>query len=247
MNKSLPEQVERGLADLRREQPEPFHFEQTLANARSRIKRRNPVMSAFKHTAIGFGAVAVFIFAMILIPASYTVEVGSIVTISVPTAANLDKAELIQYMNALENTSQVNFNESPEELQLMMAFKETKSKAAEQAVRKTFAPLMKTTPDMTINSQGVYKKVGGNALAAITGGIVHVNASGLSDAEIEAAIVAECQKQFPGTFQVDVQSVTANGETEKTINIEWEYDSTQANGQEQTMEFYITSDGVQQK
>lgn len=247
MEKSLSEQLDRGLEDLSRETPEPFHFERTMAVVRIRKKRRHPLMSNIKNTVMGFGIVAIVIFAMVLIPAIYKVQVGSVVTISLPSTSSVETGELLKYAESLDNTSQMNISQSPDGTQLVLAFNRIKTAEALQQVRAAFAPLTANSPEIEFDSRGVYKEIGGSALAALINLVVHVDASGLTDAEIEAAIIAELQRQMPGTHKVDVQTVTSGGETERRIDIRWEGNGSTSTDGVQEMEFHVTDDGTQKK
>jgi hypothetical protein len=253
MQKSLPEQFDRGLEDLSRENPEMFHFERTMAVVRSRnkgmhslmtnikntVERRQLLMSNIKNTVKGFGIVAIVIIAMVLIPASYKVQVGSIVTVSLPSTSGVETGELMKCANSLDNRSRMNISQSPDGIELVLAFNRIKTAEALKQVKTAFASLTIDSPEIEFDSRGVYKDVGGSALAALIKLVAHIDASGLTDAEIEA----ELQRQMPGTQEVHVQTVTSGGETERRIEIKWESNGSTITDGVQEMEFRVTNDG----
>jgi hypothetical protein len=253
MQKSLPEQFDRGLEDLSRENPEMFHFERTMAVVRSRnkgmhslmtnikntVERRQLLMSNIKNTVKGFGIVAIVIFAMVLIPAIHKVQVGSIVTVFLPSTSGVETGELLKCANSLGNTSQMNISQSPDGTQLVLAFNRIKTAEALKQVQTAFSPLTTNSSEIEFDSRGVYKDVGGSALAALINLVVHVDASGMTDAEIEA----ELQSQMPGIHEVDVQTVISGGETERRIEIQWGSDGSTITDGVHKMEFHVTDDG----
>jgi hypothetical protein len=211
-----------------------------MFNIKKTAERRHSLMSNVKNTVKGFGIAAIVIFAMVLIPAIHKVQVGSIVTVSLPSTSSVETGELMKCANSIDNTFQMNISQSPDGIQLVLAFNRIKTAEALKQVQTAFAPLTTDSPDIEFDSRGVYKDVGGSALAALIKLVAHIDASGLTDAEIEA----ELQSQMPGTQEVHVQTVTSGGETERRIEIQWESDGSIITDDVQEIEFRVMDDGL---
>ncbi len=219
MKQKLPRQAEQGLRDLASEEPEPFHYERTMARVHSAgsATRRTRIMKTLTSTAIGVGAVAVIFLALVFIPATYDVKLGSIVTVTLPSA-EIPNEQVFGLVSAMQGVTSSTINNNNGVLTLDFAFNGVKKQEAEMRVREALSE--RFNPDeLTFTSDDVTVQAGGNALAALTGGRITIYADGMTDEEIEAAIAEQLQAHLGsgGTYFVDVDS---NEDGEMTIQVE---------------------------
>ncbi len=235
MKEKLPRQVERGLQDLATEEPEPFHYERTMTRVKAAASnsRRERTMKTLISTAVGFGVVAAIFLALVFIPATYTVTLGSIVTVQLPTL-EIPQDEILSATAGIEGVTSSTISMTNDQLQLNFAFNGVEKKEAEKRIRTAMTDLVSDVNSLTMTSDNVTVEAGGNALAALTGGHITINARGMNDEEIEAAIVAELQAHLGagGSYYVDVNS---NESGEMTIQIE----ATAGPGEDLPEEFQI--------
>ncbi len=235
MDKRLPKAVEHGLRELSEEQPDNFQLERSLARVRQHHShRRNRFMNK---TWIPVAVVAVVLAALLLIPATYTVTVGSIVEIKVPSMDQSVAMNLAQATRDLPGVQSANMMMTPDGLTLRFASSETNQSAIKHTILDAAKPML-AGMDYDVSTEAVTVERGGNALAAITGGTIRLNVAGMSDDEIEAAIASAIVGQGMTPTMVDVQT-SANGERE--IQIEMEGDIP--DGEERTFQFEFQGDG----
>ncbi|MDP8206396.1 MAG: hypothetical protein P9L92_07030 [Candidatus Electryonea clarkiae] len=217
MKQTLPEWFEKGLRDLKSEEPEPFHFERTMARVRQKEQRRLNIMSTFTRTAIGVGFFCLIILALILIPVTFTMNVGSTVSVKIPVNTDVSHMDIIKATDGLEGITNSNIRMTPDGMTLDFAFRPTKSRKAENLVREALAGVINDPSGIEFNSENMKVEVGGNALAAITGGRISINTQGLSDEQIESAIIAAFASRGMDVTDVDVE--TTNDGNERRVEI----------------------------
>ena len=173
MEKRWPKAVERGLRELAEENPDNFQLERSMARVHQQAEdhRRKRPMRKAASTLIPIGAVVVIIAALLLIPATYTVTVGSVVELSVNSAdMNLMKQvqELTKDAPGLQRAA---IRMSPNGLAVRFAMDETSQKTAKETVEDLYAGVL-ADYDYSITSEPVKVERGGNALAEMTGGTI---------------------------------------------------------------------------
>jgi hypothetical protein len=223
MEKRWPKAVERGLRELAEENPDNFQFERSMAHVHQQTEdhRRKPLMRKAASTLIPIGAVVVIVAALLLIPATYTVTVGSVVELSV-NSSDMDLMKQVQQVTmdapGLERAA---IMMSPNGLAVRFAMDETSQSAAKETVENLYAGIL-SDYDYSITSEPVKVERGGNALAALTGGTVSINTTGMSDGEIESAIASALMGR--GASAVDVDVTTSEDGEQREIRIEMEAD-----------------------
>jgi len=212
--------VERGLKELSNEEVEPFHFEAMMARTRAEIKRRNPIMFAVKRTAVVSGIVAVIFIAMLLIPASYSVNVGSLVS----AEFNLDETNLPLIMSAVDGIDKIsnqNLSVNNGKAELNIAFRDVSAGDAEAEVAAVLSATLSNDAELSVSSENIKKLMGGNALAAVSGGAIRIACEDMTDAEIEALIVDALTSSGVQIQNVNVSTTqNSDGQIRRIIRVE---------------------------
>ncbi len=215
--------VECGLKELSNEEVEPFHFERMMARTRAEIKRRNPIMFAVKRTAVVSGVVALIFIAMLLIPASYSVNVGSLVK----AEFNMDETNLPLIMSAVDGIDKIssqNLSVNNGKAELNIAFRDRSADAVEAEVMNALSNVLGENAQLTVSSESIKKLMGGNALAAVTGGAIRIGCDDMSDAEIEALIVNALSSSGLQIQDIDVSTTeNSDGQIRRIIRVEGEF------------------------
>jgi len=188
MKENLPRQVKKGLNDLSKEEPEPFQFNRTMARLRQQKTRRFIPMKAINRTAIGIGAAAIIVVAMLLIPVTYDMPVGSLVTVQLPLTENFLNENMEKISLDMDNLQNTFVKIAGDKMLINYTFRDVSPEKAEMNIRTA---LDKTVPGMdieSIKSEVITTKIGGNALAAIATRYFNIDITGLSDGRGEAAI-----------------------------------------------------------
>ncbi len=215
--KSSSKQIKDGWQQLADESVEPFHYERTMARVRGKIERRNPIMFAFKRVALGTGIAVALIVIMIFIPATYSVDVGSIVTAKFAMADEMSFQPIIDATNGIEGAVNRSMNINNGDAELTFAL-ETKSgdKFAKQ-LKDALLTVVDKPDDLIVSSEKVKKLMGGNALAAVTGGRVRIACDQLNEDQIRERIIAELTARGADVRDVNVSvSKEQNGDEECT-------------------------------
>jgi len=178
------------LGELAQEKPDAQHMAAMLAGAVQR--RRKSDQRRRQATRLTFATVTttMVVIMLLVVPVSYVVNVGNRVEVTWPVAmvgseavaATLaDMADLagqkIRYQNGVASAT--------------LVFVGSRADEAESAVRTALAPFLSEQGLLSIASTTIQRKIGGNALAALSHGYVRVFARGMSDDEVEAALIEE--------------------------------------------------------
>jgi len=187
------------------------------------MERRHIVNHRIARVVSTGGVAALILAALLFVPVSYEVEVGSVVTASWKSTAT-DPNRIAERLEGLDGLFSQNVRLNGEHVSAQLLFRGMGADEAERRVRELLAgKLDPASGPAELSSRRIMKKVGGNALAAITGGTIRVNAAGLSDREIEEAIVAEFATH--GVRHSEAQVVTdTDGERRIDIMIETDGD-----------------------
>jgi hypothetical protein len=173
-------------------------------------------------SGIAGGAVMAILFlAMLLVPASYDVTVGS--TISLELAVDDFKQVPWQDVHeALPGLMNLSTSMQADAATVHMLFRDTDRTEAKQAVEGALAESGLMADMYRLRAESIKKTVGGNALAAVTGGVIRIGVQGLSDAEVEAAITEHLAERGFGVRSVDVETTQQGDEFHKDISIEFD-------------------------
>ncbi len=188
MKENLPTQVEKGLKDLSREEPEPFQFSRTMAHLEQQKTRRFIPMRTINRTAIGIAGVAILVVALLLIPVTYDMPVGSLVTVQLPMTENFINDNMQNISIEMENLQNTFIKIADDKMFINYTFLDVSPDKAAENIRTA---LHKNIPDLDIESikaEVLTTEIGGNALAAIATRYFNLDLTGMSDAEAEAAI-----------------------------------------------------------
>ncbi len=238
MDKRWPKAVENGLHELSTEEPDSFQFEHSMAQVHQHhSNRRTRIMRKSATTLIPIGVVAVIFAALLLIPATYTMTVGSVVDINIADADHSLLSELEGISESIPAIEHAMAKMSPDGLILTFVGSETNQKSFAKLVETALEPYLEGQ-DYTVSSKAVTVERGGNALAAITGGVIRINTEGLSDEQIEAAIAESIMGMGMEPTNIDVQT-SADG-TQREIRIEMEGDIPE--GEEREFQFEFDDD-----
>jgi len=236
MKQTSSKSVERGLKDLAREEIEPFHYERTMAHVRDKLSfpsglkpdgnnRRNPMKIALQRSAIVTGAIAVLFIAMLLIPAAYSVRVGSLVKAEFPMSDAFSPQSIIAATDNIDGIFNRQLSVKNDVVELTLAFRDRQAHDVELEVRQALSSIIDDDETFSLSSENIEKLMGGNALAAVTGGRIRIGIENLTDAEIESRIVAALSAQGIQVKQVNVNTDrSVEGQVKVEVRVEAEAD-----------------------
>ena len=223
--------VDNGLKKLADEELKPFHYERMMARLRSQKERINPIMNFTRKTAVIAGGFAVIVLAMVLIPATYSMKVGDMVTAEFAVDTQLSEDESCptvlphpsKVMKAVENIRGVknqNLNITNGKAELVMTFVDRDMNEVESEIRAALIGIVSNEESILLKSEEITKPVGGNALAAVTNGRVCIGVEGPSDEELEETLRAAFASQGFHLTEVDVKTEQmGDGEIRREIRI----------------------------
>ncbi|MFC2150777.1 hypothetical protein ACFLQV_04675 [Calditrichota bacterium] len=219
------EKLERSLRALSEEAPEPSHYPKTMAMVRERIEQRNPIMIAIKQGAIISGVVAAIFLAMLFIPVSYSVTIGSMATALFPFTNDEDIMAVMDATQDIPNVINANFTIDNGEAKLTLISNGRNSKQLTRDLKEGLAGLI-SADQLSVTGEDVKQLRGGNALAAVTGGRIVLGglyADDMSDEQIEAEIMSQLSSQGLIPRQVTVQTDrSGDGEIRREVRVEVE-------------------------
>jgi hypothetical protein len=219
MHSSDQDEIQRGFKFLAQEPVEPDSMARMMATVRNQKTKESRMKSmAFKGVVVG-GLIMAIIAALILIPASYTVTVGSLATVvflpnegvkAVDVAAAISLPGT-QKLMTLDNGLAT----------MTIAARGMKPAQLEAAVNAGIAPLKDKLNGLKIEIEPITEQHGGNALAAMTSGQIIIGVNGLTDSEIEARIASALQAHGMNVRNVQVKTDSSTpGRIERQVRIE---------------------------
>ena len=190
MRSKSSDPVENGFRNLSRETVPDSHLTAMLAGSRRKLQRRKLMKQRIRRISWGATAVVAILIALLAIPISFDVKVGSVITVeNIPlTAGYTEFQKEVPSLDGLINSS---LSRNTETATLQLAFTRSGAGAAPERIRNLLDRFDLSGDRLVFSSRDIMKKVGGNALAAITGGYIHLNVTDMRDAEIESALLAE--------------------------------------------------------
>ncbi|MBD3167318.1 hypothetical protein GF324_12015 [bacterium] len=175
-------------------------------------------MKTWKPGFISAGALAVIIAGMLLVPASYEVTVGSTVSVDL----GLDRLNKVDWQAFRDHPDFANLSVAGngEQAAVHLVFRDLSKTEAGAVVEGILAEQSLAPGTYSLMTESITKTVGGNALAALSGGTIRIMAHGLTDDEVETAIVEHLQARGIGVNAVDVRTTEQNGMIRKDISID---------------------------
>lgn len=225
MEQESSRSVEKGFKDLANEEVEAFHYTRIMARVREKIERKNPMTVVKKRTVAVVGVVTVLFLSLLLIPASYSVRVGSVVKaefILPDEGSCMPVLQALEGMNRLVNS---NVSVNNENAEVTMTFKGDESPAAtENNVKGALSAILPPDANLVLRSEAITQQRGGNALAAVTGGRITIGVERMSDQEMEAAIIARLEAEGVKVRNVSVKTDQV-GEDQVSMEVRVEADA----------------------
>jgi hypothetical protein len=218
MPRTTEDEIRNGLNGLSREKVQSEHMtdmmEQVkLAGATSSGNRRILLGSAG-----GLLAVTVLFFALLLIPVTYNQQVGCLISMAGSTEW-LENSDLSSLDSQLPELMNISTNTVEEEFTMDLAFRDLEGAVALTRLQSALGEMEVDLLTLRFSVEDVFVAVGGNALAALTQGTINIGAAGLSDNEIEEAIVSALATHgIPGASAV-VTTTRQGDEMQRQIEI----------------------------
>jgi len=230
MDKKNHFDIDEVLKKAGKETPPPFHMQRMLNTAKQKASRRNIMTKRYFAPIASTTFIVALVIAMLFIPVTYKIHVGSLVTIEW-TPNGKDVTNVLSDFQSLDNAVNVNYQSTPDLQKVFVAFEGIKSSKATKLVRD----LLDNQSDIDgfeISSSNIIKEVGGNALAAITGGRIVINAKGLTDDEIETVLLEQLSVAGYNVNSVSVQT-DADGVKHMEFSFEVDSETTSEQGAEE--------------
>jgi len=239
MRSKSSHQMDSGLQDLASELPPPAHQAKMLAGAKQKIERKQKMKQRINRISWGTGIAAVVMIIMLVVPITYEVTVGSMVSLAgLPVDESFDTicAELASLTNLQEH--HVTITKDTADFQL--AFRKLSGPKAASQVKEILARHTANPAQLELLTENIVKEVGGNALAFATGGVISVNITGLDDDEVAAAIVARLEEA--GYENSSAEVTTEDGVSTVDISISLDEDSVDEGSSTETITIELTDD-----
>jgi hypothetical protein len=219
--------IKKGLHDLSVEPVEHSHHIRTMAAVRMKLERESPVNNLLRNGAMAGGLAIAAVVAMILIPATYNVNVGTLVKAEFTLPEGVLPHEVAEATTRLVSGRKMLMVDNGVAT-LTFASKLTNSADIQADLENTIRAKFPAITELNVSSEPIIEKHGGNALAAVTGGRIEIGCEGMSDAEIEGAIVQALTAHGLNVQQVTVETTSpVEGQVERRIEIRAECDSSE--------------------
>lgn len=198
------ERIDGGLRELSREVLPPGHMHAMLGRARVRVRRREKMNRVIRKTAVAAGLCAAIVVALIFVPVSYDLKVGTLVRVEIPaTDASFQVlASGLPHMDGLVTSSSERVEDN---IVLRLGFWGKSPEEARAIANTVLADFPGMPGGLRISAREIVKTIGGNVLAWASGGRIVVNGEGMPEEELEAAIV---------------QALIDNGASMADVNVE---------------------------
>jgi len=216
------------------------HLDRMMGAVMQRAERNDRMKRTYRRTGAIVGGAVLLLVALLVIPISHSVCVGSVVTaeLPVPTLAqgvDLEKRidEISGALSRGEGVSLTKVGVKDSVLVAHVGFHELDAGEAGDRVQALLKELGCTMHEVNLATRNVVRSVGGNALASVASIFIRVKISGLSEEEISAAIEEELSEY--GEFESVVEIRTEGDEQVVDITIEGECTEEMEEGEEKTI------------
>jgi len=204
MPSNSSERIDDGLRELSREVLPPGHMRAMMGRVEVDVRRKNKMTRTIRRAALATGLCVVILAGLVFIPVSYDLRVGSVVRAEIPaTEANL--ARLSAGLPHVDGLVFSNVEHGEEDIVLRLGFWRKSAEEAEALVDGALAELAMAPGGYEITAEDIVERIGGNVIAWASGGWIQVNGEGMSEEELELAIV---------------QALIDNGAASADVNIE---------------------------
>ncbi len=221
-----PDPLDKGLHDLAVEPVEPGHYARMMVAMRTNLERKSPMNNLFKNGALVSGLTIAVVLALVLIPATYRINVGTLVKAEFTLPDGVSPGDVASAASPLSEGRKMLMVDNGV-VTLTLASKQTKTEALQSELLSTLKAKFPTIANIQISAEPIFEKHGGNALAAVTGGRIEIGCDGMTDAEIESAIVQALNAHGVNVQQVSVSTTSpGEGQVERRIEIRAEHDSS---------------------
>lgn len=196
--------IDDGLRGLSREVLPPGHMHAMMERARVRVRRKNKMNRAIRKAALAGGLCVVILVGLLFIPVSYDLRVGSVVRAEMPaTQGNL--ALLARGLPGMEGLVSTNVERVEDGIVLRLGFWGKSPDEAAALANAALEDFPKGPNGYIITAEEVVERIGGNVIAWASGGRIVVNGEGMTEEELEEAIV---------------QALLDNGASRADVNVE---------------------------
>ena len=173
------------------EEPAPaVPLGEMMERVRARARQRDKARRRWMRGLVSTGAVVALIIALLTIPVSYSVQIGSFAT-ATWTAAGEDAAAIRHVLEQADEVSRAQVAIRGSLIVATAIFRELDPQPAAARLRSLLAVFVDDPGALDTHAEAIHRTVGGNALAAATGGYIRIHTTGLSREEIEDAIEDE--------------------------------------------------------
>jgi hypothetical protein len=175
-----------------------------LERARVRVRRKEKMNRAIRKTALAAGLCAVILAGLVFVPVSYDLRVGTLVRAEIPaTQANI--AILANGLPHMEGLVTSNAEHVEDGIVLRLGFWGKSADEAKAIADAALADFPRGPEGVRVSAIDIVETIGGNVLAWASGGRVVVNGEGMTEEELEQAIV---------------QALIDNGASRADVNVE---------------------------
>ena len=183
--------VDQGLKDLSQERIEPFHYERTIANVSEKVFTGKLHPKRAGKLAVFSGSFVMIIIALLLIPASYSVSIGNIVTAEFPLPEQVLPETIIETVSMLEGVKNKNIQISGNSMKMVMVVRDQSPGLARRTIKKSLSFAIKNSDVITIRSDEIEARIDGNLISVFTDNVMNSGESKMSRQEIDAKITAD--------------------------------------------------------
>jgi len=224
MRDNIERRIERGLNQLAEEPVETHLYHQMTAGLRNaRVRETRMKSNAFKGVIAG-AIVAAAVAALLLIPAAYTVTVGSVAKVSFLDDGAIKPMEVVMALSIPKTQKVMTIDHDRAEITI--AARKVGPDELKTAVTNALKPMESRISELKIAVEPIREDRGGNALAALTGGRIEIGVEGLSDAVIERRIAEALSAHGMNVRSVSVSTTNPEpGRIERRVEIMADCDS----------------------
>jgi len=137
---------------------------------------------------------------------------------------NMDEANLPLIMSAVDGIDKIsnqNLSVNNGKAELNIAFRDRSAGSVEAEVQNALSGVLSDNAELSVSSENITKLMGGNALAAVSGGAIRIGCDDMSDAEIEALIINALSSSGLQIQDIDVSTTeNSDGQIRRIIRVE---------------------------
>ena len=204
MPSNSSKRIDDGLRQLSREVLPPGHMDAMMECVRSRVRRKDRMNTLIRRTALAAGLSVALLVGLLVVPVSYNLHVGSLVLAEIP-AIGENVAFLSGGLPHMDGLMHSSAEQSEGDIILRLGFWGKSADEARAMVAEALAGLPAGTDACGIEAEDIVQRIGGNVLAWASGGRLVVHGEGMTEEELEQAIL---------------EALIANGASEADVDVE---------------------------